>query len=105
MKVKMNKPCYFVRLTPKSSLLNDYPPGYLVNFLAFLAKLSVSRKSLLVSVLEVYFPGIGLKLINLGYSVFTRFESLEIDDLVKIFDLLMREEKDTFLEILESDQH
>lgn len=92
-----------MRLTPKPALLTDYPPGYLRNFLGFLAKLSTSRKSLLISFLEVYFPGIGLKLIDHGYSIFTRFDSMGIDDYIKIFDLLMREEKDAFLEILEGE--
>lgn len=99
----MTKPCYFVKLTPKRSLLADYPPGYLANFLNFLSKLGTSRKNLLISFLEAYFPGIGLKLIDHGYSVFTKFESLEMDDLIKIFDLLMQEEKDALLEVLEGD--
>ena len=94
-----------MKLTPKRSLLEDYPPGYLANFLGFLGKLSSSRKSLLISFLEGYFPGIGLKLIDLGYSVFTRFESLDIGDFIKIFDLLMREEKEALLEILGGDHH
>lgn len=95
----MEQYCYFIKLTPKSSLI-DYPTDHLKLFNSFLAKISVSKAKLVISFFEIWFPGIGLKLIDQGYSIFTRFDNLEIEGFIKIFDFLMKEENDAFVEIL-----
>ena len=97
----MDKNCYFVKLIPKQSLSTDYPSGYLVHFITFLT-LPHSKEKLLIAFFEALFPGIGIKFIDQGYSLFTKFKELNSDDYIKIFNLLMNEEKDAFLEILDN---
>lgn len=92
-------------MTPKKSLTTDYSPGYLSSFINLLVKLNPARNSLIISSLEIYFPGIGIKIIDLGYSVFTKFGELKLEDFLKIFDLIMKDEKDAFIEMFENDHH
>lgn len=97
----MKKTCYFVRLTPKKSLDTDYTRDNLAFFIDFLGKLT-TRKHFIIATFEAWFPGIGIKLIDEGYSVFTKFDDLKLCDYLKIYDLLMKEDSDTFQNILQT---
>uniref|UniRef100_A0A1B6EL97 rRNA adenine N(6)-methyltransferase n=1 Tax=Cuerna arida TaxID=1464854 RepID=A0A1B6EL97_9HEMI len=74
-----------VKVTPRKDLFKIIPPHLLKPFWFFLRTVTHKRKAKLIPTLEKWIPGIGVKLIAMGFNIHTPIGSLNPEEYLKVF--------------------